>query len=279
VTIEILENQFVSVEQFDIVQKNIKLIIVRLSELSKYTLNHTLKKIIFYLVSVFHFVRKWLWSGCEPIENNKRFLQLIISELNDFGLAYCIPPKYDFFSLLNTEFSLTDYENNFDVEYSNLLISLEKNNKVSLVNLDIKTFNESYKHTFGKFFCFNNVIKLSCEGKMQTIGDIFLRLKSSIFSTTFLFEFYDILYKSAIAATVYNTVLLLKNDINSNLNFETLKLKQDYLSFNEFPETLKKFINEFNSKLNSYMNRDIPQITEEYLIELCAKLMELGIFV
>jgi len=279
VSIKILENQVVSVEQFDIVKKNINIIIDKLSGVSKYTINHTLNKIIFNLVSVFHFAQQWLWSESERIENYTRFLQLIITELNDYGLAFCIPPNYDYMSLNNYEFELTEYDTKFNEEYNRLLKSLKENNKASLVNLDFNTFNEKYIQQLKNFACLNDVIMLSWEGQKPTIGDIILSLKSSILKPTFLFEFYDILYKSAISTVVYNTVVLLKNEIKSNLNFESLNVKQDYLSLDNFPETFKKCINELNSKLRSYFKREINPITKEELIELYAILMELDILV
>jgi len=191
--------------------------------------------------------------------------------LNEYGIKFCKPIKYDYIVFQKTEFTLTELEYNdiTDLDYSLDVIFKHGD--------DFKRTINSFVNDVKRIEDMTTKIKISWQGEKKTILNIKNNIYESISNPTFVLAVYDILFKFTIATICYYTIAFLNENNFNNIN-------QIFLNKSDFPETFKEFIDEYNTTLTNYIiqissNNSSTPTLEKLSTKLIARLHVLDTFV
>jgi len=252
------------------VEKYYEFIINSLYTLGKQYSNHNLKKITLNLITVLEFSNEWIWDKKAYKINLTKFFHYIINELNEYGIKFCRPLKYDYIVFQNTELNLTELDNDE-------LTGFDDTNDIYKHVQDFKKMTTNFRRDVNSIIYNEYKIKLLWKGEYKTTENIFFDILYSLSYPTFVFALYDIIFKFSIAAICCYTIDLYHNEKVKDVN-------QMYLEISDFPEIYKEFIDEYNAKLTNYIHTDssiyssTPNL-EYVLTEINARLQVLGIIV
>jgi len=258
----------------NIVSKYYDFIINSLYTLGKQYSNHYLKKITLNLITVMEFSNALILDTNAYKIDQTKFFHFIINELNVYGIKFCRPIKYDYIVFQNTEFILTELDNDEITHFDNIHEIYINVRAFKIITL---YFNKNINY---RLFI-RNKIMLWWKGEYKIIEDVYSNIFYSLSIPSFVFELYDVVLKFSIAAIFCYTIPLLQDKMYNNNNNN---VNQIILEMSDYPETFKEFIVEYNSKLSFYIHTDssnnpfTPKL-ENVLTELIARLYVLGIVV
>lgn len=194
----------------------------------------------------------------------KRVLNLIINEMNMYGIKYCSSTNTNFWSLNNNRVCI---DNNDNIETVNESIKnfLECNLKNNIFCHFIHSeeciehyFSIQYFHqTFVKYSSYirsyEENIKILWNGSLHNLDEVFLNASKIVFNPLTVFALYDTFFKFN-AAVLYFWI----SEILSTGNLEDIKkiFLAMYVKYRNwqrlFPPTLKDIMNKIMSILKNY---------------------------
>lgn len=206
------------------------------------------------------------------VRHIKKIMNVIMVELNSYGLQYCSLPKLNFLLVNNVNvisFKRIDAKEFFGdgvkyLENSNLDLNAYENTEVT------KCFNyENLREMYNNFEIFQNyknIIFVYWKGKKRSMDEIFTVVAFMFLNPQNLIALYNVCYNFSIA-TVYFELKLL---IAANLNQYKKKHKEETLNVLhsvDFPTKFKRLISDINKLRMIPTNNEIPTGTESSTLE------------
>lgn len=195
----------------------------------------------------------------------KRILNMILTEMNNYGLKYC--SKFDFLLFNNMDFI------NFNKDGVTLNYYLQNSTKINKYNyLNVRFLYDRFikNSDVVKLYGFN--IKFSWNEKKQTLQEIY---KSAMYITLnihSLYVLYDIYFKFYLAVIYYEIRAVLLKETFSIIKKKMLKVNNTLNDFKHeyFPNILKPLLSDIKKLL------ELPEIINE---EESVKLLESKIII
>lgn len=187
-------------------------------------------------------------SVAVPLFPFRRALSVIMTELNNYGLKYCISLKFDFLLFNNIDFmNFPNYSNNTNNNEETMLTIIQNiidtHDKDNLVIQQIETNDYNYlnvKFLYDNFIIKSKLIKLYntniilyWNGRKQTVKDIYKESMNIVLNPKLVYAHYDIYFKFHIGVLYVK----LKNILDSHNIFQIK---------NKFSLIDEKYLNEFD---------------------------------
>lgn len=175
----------------------------------------------------------------------KQIINFIMTELNEYGLKKCRPPKFNFLLFNNIQFNVFTLNNDHeDIKEVN---NFYQDYKSSCFNL--KHFYSHYIKKSTLLSTYKDAIRIQWKGEPINIHDIYTESRSTpfvIFSPHHLFAIYDAYFKFIIAMVYYelNYLFTIIQELNNLLLWPKLIELPSQGSFPEYLWPLIKSIND-----------------------------------
>ncbi|VVC35982.1 Hypothetical protein CINCED_3A024769 [Cinara cedri] len=241
---------------FDEVKENLNSIMQFLSNSTIKFENTPLNSITFNLVPLMPFIAVRLYNeGNYP--EIKRLMYVIMSELNTYGIDYCVPPSNNYLLFNNIDLNITGKHNTYFMEWQKCinLISMKKNfpNYSDL----IKIFMDQYNN----FIVFYDLIVLfKWKGELKPFTEILWDISNTITTPIYRNALYDLYFKLVLAVIYYESQSFMKNlkTDKNKLNEQVIESYDDYFYSklqplsNVFPPYFRNFVSNYYSYMVLY---------------------------
>lgn len=239
-----------------------------------------------------------------PLFPFRRALILIMTELNNYGLKYCISLKFDF--LLHNNIKFMNFSNNPNNKndkqsiLNNLKNIIDNRDKENLIFQKVQENDYNYlniKFLYDNFIKKSNIIKLHNEniminwnGRKQTIKCIYKESINIVLNPKCVYAHYDVYFKFFIAVLYLKLKTILDSNETSMKKSLSI-LNKDYninkldFTIDIFPKELNPLISDIKSffisivqKSNETLNTEILDQLKEKSINIENKFKKYNIF-
>lgn len=222
--------------------------------------NYSLFKTIYNIVPLLETLGEKLLHE-RRLNGLKRLVNLIMTELNVFGLEYCTPPDYNFLLFNNIDFGKVGKTSTEIRSEINEIMDQMRTDGVKQQYLSVNTFLRVYEDMSPYFASYDQIILIDWKGEQKNIGELYCT------SPLHLYTFYGIYFKFSIAALFYELNDIHKKKKISQTNCATFyNVLLETPLFFKFPGRFRKIIddvNEYSKLLNSVASSEQPPQVEE----------------
>ncbi|VVC33043.1 Hypothetical protein CINCED_3A015185 [Cinara cedri] len=163
------------------------------------SLIHPIFKTATYIVALLETNGERLFRDSN-IAEIRRLLNVIMTGFNEYALAYCNTPEYNLLLFNNLNFNFKMDVVNKDIESSLVEIKKKRTGNISIRYFRLARFYNALVKAPINFSDKNQLIFFYWKGGHWTIQAIYTNITSIILHYSYLYAFYDICYKYAIAA-------------------------------------------------------------------------------
>lgn len=216
-----------------------------------------------------------------PLFPFRRALTLVMTELNNYGLKYCISLNFDFLLFNNINFMNfpNDYNNKNDKQsilntFKNIIDIRDRNNLV-LQEIDEKDYDYlNVKFLYDNFIKKSKIIKLHNEniminwnGRKQSIECIYKESINIVLNPNHVYAHYDVYFKFYIAVLYFKIKTILDSSNITNVK-DLKKIKNFDFTINTIPKKLHPIILDIKSFLNLITQKsNNPSLNTEIVVD------------
>lgn len=251
-----------------------------------------LKRITSSLHNTWGMLRKWFPENRES-SAFLRFFYLVMTELNDLGLEFCRPPKYNYLLFGNIDFDSIGLHKNGRRTF----MALPRNPRLTQFSVgDFPSLKEVQKLFIKKkrfIDSYKDYIKIYWKGETKSAGDIYKNIISTVSNPSYTLALFDIYFKFCFAVICYETERFHRSVLNllKQRSFKRVNNQFRYLdsinklTMDEFPDYFRDsiycynlyFFSIYNNLVNGGSNRDENLFKTATL--LVKEMKSLGVFI
>lgn len=135
----------------------------------------------------------------------KRLVYVTMADFDAYGLKFCHPPEYNFLFRYNMNFDTFGQFVPITREITTYMLQLKNVGIQKLSNKlpSIEIIYDTYKKNRTAFELYENIIQFNWKLEKKSIGYIYNNITSSVLSTSYVYAFYDFLFKFFLAQLYY----------------------------------------------------------------------------
>ncbi|VVC35983.1 Hypothetical protein CINCED_3A021619 [Cinara cedri] len=238
---------------FNEVKENINSIINYLTDSTIKYENTSLNRITFNLIPLIPFVGVQLYDK-RIYSELKRLVHVIMSELNTYGIDYCVPPSNNYLLFNNIDLDRIGKHNTYFVEWQKYIDSLSVKKELPSYSDLSKIYSDQYPF----ILVYDQIVLFKWKGELKPLTYIFLNINNAITSSIYVNALYDLYFKFTLVVMFYEAQCLMKHlDADKrNINVEEMTYGKYVIAKlppeSDFPPYFNEFISNYSLYMISY---------------------------